>query len=103
MHIKYKQDNFHRITWYIGMCGIMVMGLHYGQMCVLHGPGIQWLFVASATLIGGHYRTNIISSVGHPRSDLIMLLVLCMVTCNGWDTGIVLQIYRDSSNPTEKK
>jgi hypothetical protein len=26
-----------------------------------------------------HYRTDVISGVGHPRSDSIMLLVLCMV------------------------
>jgi hypothetical protein len=34
-------------------------------MCVvLYGPWIQWLFVASITLTGSHYETNIISNVG---------------------------------------
>jgi hypothetical protein len=26
-----------------------------------------------------HYRTDIINGVGHPRSDSVVLLVLCMV------------------------
>jgi hypothetical protein len=43
-------------------------------------------------LIDGYYRTDIISDVGHPRSDSVVSLVLCMVACNGWGTGIVLQI-----------
>jgi hypothetical protein len=29
MHVKYKQDNLHCMTWYIGTCGIMAMGLLY--------------------------------------------------------------------------
>jgi hypothetical protein len=45
---------------------------------------------AQPFLIGGHYRTNIISDVGHLRSDLVMLLLLCTVACNGWGTDIVL-------------
>jgi hypothetical protein len=36
---------------------------------------------------------NIISGVGHPRSDLVVSLVLCMVACNIWGTGIVLQVF----------
>jgi hypothetical protein len=50
----------------------------------------------------GYYRTNIISGVGHLRSDLVVLLVLCTITCNGWGTDIVLQIPWDSTNPAEK-
>jgi hypothetical protein len=42
----------------------------------------------------GPYRTDIISGVGHPRSDSVMLLVLCTVACNGWGTDIVLQVHR---------
>jgi hypothetical protein len=30
-------------------------------------------------LIDGYYRTDIISGVGHPMSDLVVSLVLCMV------------------------
>ena len=40
--------------------------------------------------------TEIISGVAHPRSDSIVLLVLCTVACNGWDIGIVLQVPSDS-------
>ena len=47
-------------------------------------------FVAGTALMGGHYRTNIISSVGHLRSDSVVSLVLCTVVCNGWGTGIVV-------------
>jgi hypothetical protein len=49
----------------------------------------------------GHYRIDIISSVGHPRSDLVVPLVLCTVACNDWGTGIVLQIPRDNTKPVE--
>jgi hypothetical protein len=66
------------------------------------GPWIQWLFVVNAALMGGHYRTDIISIVGHPRSDSIIPLLLCMVACNGWGTGIVLQVPWDNTNPAEK-
>jgi hypothetical protein len=31
----------------------------------------------------GHYSTNIISGVAHPRSDSALVLVLSMVVCNG--------------------
>jgi hypothetical protein len=59
--------------------------------------------VADAALEGGHYRTNIISGVGHLRLDLIVPLVLCMVVCNGWGIGIVLQVPQDNANPAEKE
>jgi hypothetical protein len=29
----------------------------------------------------GHYRTDVINGVGHLRSDLVVLLVLCTVCC----------------------
>jgi hypothetical protein len=48
------------------------------------------LFMASAALTGGHYRMDIIRGVGHPSSDLVILLVLYTVACNGWGTSIVL-------------
>jgi hypothetical protein len=72
-------------------------------MCVLYMPWIQWLFVAGTALMGGHYRMDIISNVGHPRSNSVVLLALCMVTYNGWGIGIVLQIPRDNANPTENE
>ena len=73
----------------------------WSNVCVLYGPWIQWLFMASAALKGGHYRTDIINGVDHSRSNSIMPLVLCTVLCNGRGTSIVLQVPRDSTNPTE--
>ena len=29
MHVKYKQDNLHCMTWYTGTCSIVAMGLLY--------------------------------------------------------------------------
>jgi hypothetical protein len=29
----------------------------------------------------GHYRTDVISGVGHLRLDLVVLLVLCTICC----------------------
>jgi hypothetical protein len=70
-------------------------------MCDLYGLWIQWLFVAIAALMGDHYKIDVISGVGHPRSDSIVPLVLRMVACNGWSTSIVLQVHRDNANPAE--
>jgi hypothetical protein len=51
----------------------------------------------------GYYKTDVISGVGHRRSDSIVLLVVHTVRCaNGWDTGIVLQVPRDSVKPDKK-
>jgi hypothetical protein len=71
-------------------------------MCELYGPWIQWLFMASVALTGGHYKMNVISGVGHPRSDSVVPLVLRMVASNDWGTGIVLQVFRDNANPVKK-
>jgi uncharacterized membrane protein len=82
----------------------MVMGLLYmltlwSNVVVLYGRWIQWLFVASAALTDSHYKTDIISSVGHPRTNSVVPLVLCTIVCNIRDTGVVLQVSRDSANP----
>jgi hypothetical protein len=53
-------------------------------------------------LVDGHYRTDIISGVGQPRSNSVVLLVLCMVACNGWGTDIILQVPQDNTNPAKK-
>jgi hypothetical protein len=58
--------------------------------------------MAGAALKGSHYKTNIINDVGHPKSDLVVPLVLCTVAYNIWGTGVVLQVPRDSANPTRK-
>jgi hypothetical protein len=59
-------------------------------------------FMIVAALTGGYYRTNIISDMGHRRSDSIVPLVLCTVAYNIWGTGVVSQIPRDSANPGGK-
>jgi hypothetical protein len=53
-------------------------------------------------LMDGHYRMDIISGMGHPRSDSVMPLMLYIVACNGWASSIVLQFSRDSTNLAEK-
>jgi hypothetical protein len=47
-HIKYRQDNWHHMTWYTDICSIMAMGLLYGltlwsNVCAwdLH-PMVSW-------------------------------------------------------------
>jgi hypothetical protein len=40
MHIKYRQDNLHHMTWYTGTYGIMAIGLLYmldlwSNVCVI--------------------------------------------------------------------
>jgi hypothetical protein len=56
----------------------------------------------------GHYRTDVISGVGHPGLNSVVSLVLrtvCFVryvSYNCWGTDIVLQVPRDSVNPAEK-
>jgi hypothetical protein len=43
-------------------------------MCELYEPWIQWLFVVGVALTGSHYRMDIISGIGHPRSDSMFFL-----------------------------
>jgi hypothetical protein len=40
--------------------------------------------------------------VGCPRSNSVIPLMLWIIVYNGWITGIVLQVHRDSANLTEK-
>ena len=54
------------------------------------GLGSNGCFMAGEALTCGHYRTDIISDVGHPMSDAIVPLVLCMVAYNIRGTGVVL-------------
>jgi hypothetical protein len=53
-------------------------------VCVWAGFGSNgFVTKAQPFPMDGHYRTDIISSVGHPRSDSVVPLVLCKVVCNG--------------------
>jgi hypothetical protein len=73
------------MTWYTGMCGIMVMGLLYGlalwSMCVGGFGSNGFVTKMQPFPMDGHYRMDIINGVGHLRLDLVMLLVLRMVYC----------------------
>jgi hypothetical protein len=40
----------------------------------------------------GHYKTDIISGVSHPKLNSVVSLMLCTVACNGLGTDIVLQV-----------
>jgi hypothetical protein len=71
------------MIWHTNTYGIMVMDLLYrltlwSNMCEDFGSNgfviKTWPFP-----MDGHYRTNIISGVGHPRSDSVVSLVLYTV------------------------
>jgi hypothetical protein len=66
------------------------------------GFGSNSYFVAGAALMGDYYKLNIISGVGHSRSNSVILLVLCTVAYNIWGTVVVLQVPRDSTDLVEK-
>ena len=51
-------------------------------VCVYGGFGSNdFVTKMQPFLMDGHYRTNVISGVGHPRSDSVVPLVLRMVCC----------------------
>jgi hypothetical protein len=74
------------MTWYIGVCGIIVMGLLYGlalwSVCVWGDfESNDFITKMQSFPMDGHYRTNVIRNVGYPRSDSVVPLVLRMVCC----------------------
>ena len=71
-------------------------------MHVYMGLGSIGCFVASAYLMGGHYRMDLLSGVGHPRSDSVMPLVLFTIAYNIQSIGVILQVSRDNTNPAKK-
>jgi hypothetical protein len=73
--------------WYNGSG--LTMHVSFMVKCVNY---MGLLFMDGAALKGCHYRTDIINSVGHLRSNLVVPLVLYMVACNGWGINIVLQV-----------
>jgi hypothetical protein len=88
MHVKYKQDNLHRMIWYTGMCGNIGHGLtiHVSFMvkCVCYmGHWIHWFRDLGATIPNGSATTGQTSlvCVGHLRLDSIMPLMLHTVCC----------------------
>jgi hypothetical protein len=63
--------------------GLTIQVCFVVNVCVCVGalyPMVSWPMMQLFPM-DGHYRTNVISGVGHPRSNLVVLLVLCMVCC----------------------
>jgi hypothetical protein len=77
MHVKYRQDNLHHMTWYTGTCGSNGHGLtiHVSFMvkCVCYtGLWIHWFRDHDATIPNGSVtigRTSLVG-VGHSRFEL---------------------------------
>ena len=83
------------MTWYTSMCGITTMDLLYRLYtmvkCVYGGFGSNGFVTKTQPFpMDGHFRTYIISGVGHPRSNSVVPLVLCTVAYNEWGISIVL-------------
>jgi hypothetical protein len=86
MHVKYRQDNLHRITWYIGTCGSngyrLTICISFMIKCVCYtGLWINWFRDHGVTIFNGSVtieQTSLVG-VGHPRSDLVVPLILCIV------------------------
>ena len=59
MHVKYRQDNLHRITWYTGTCGSNGHGLTIDAsfmvkcMCDIWGLWIHWFHDHGAAISNG--------------------------------------------------
>jgi hypothetical protein len=106
MHVKYRQDNLLRMTWYTGMCGsnfhrltihvsFMVKCVHYVRAL------IHWFRDLDATIPNGSVTTGRTSlvGVGTSRSDSIVPLMLRTVC---YAMAGALALYWDNINPTEK-
>jgi hypothetical protein len=71
------------------MCGIMALGLLYElalwSMCVCRGGGgfgsNGFVNKMQSFPMDGYCRTDVISAVGHPRSNSVVSLVLHTVCC----------------------
>jgi hypothetical protein len=99
MHVKYRQDNLHRMTWYTGTCGSIdhVLTIHVSFMvkCVCYTKlWIYWFHDLNTTIPNGLVTTGWTSliGVGHSRSDSIVPLMLRLV-CYAM-TGALTLYYR---------
>jgi hypothetical protein len=68
------------MTWYTSMCGIMgghglTIRVNFMVKCVYGFGSNGFVSKGQSFPMDGHYRTDIISSVGHLRSDLVLPLV----------------------------
>jgi hypothetical protein len=72
------------IHWYVRYNGheLTIRVSFMVNVCVCGGFGSNGFVTKMQQFpMDGHYRTNIISGVGHPRSDSVMPLVLRMICC----------------------
>ena len=74
------------MTWYIGICSSsgneLIIWVNFMVKCVCVGFGYNdFVTKIQPFPMDGHYRTYVISGMGHPRSNSIVPLVLCMVCC----------------------
>ena len=91
MHVKYKQDNLHHMTWYTGTCGSNGHGLtihvSFIVKCVCYtGLWINWFRDHDAIIPNDTITIGQISLVGvsHSGSDLIVLLMLGTIYFMQW-------------------
>jgi hypothetical protein len=69
------------IHWYVWYNGHgLTIRVNFIVKCVYVGFTSNGFVTKTQSFpMDGHYRTNIISIVGHPKSDLVVPLVLCIV------------------------
>ena len=99
MHVKYRQDNLHRMTWYSGTCSNNGHGhtirVSFMVKCMCYtGLWIHRFRDHSATIPNGSVTIGWMSlvSVGHLRSDSVVPLMLRTVCCAM--TGALAWYYR---------
>jgi hypothetical protein len=88
MHVKYRQVNLHRMTWYTDTCDSndheLTIHVSYIVKCVCYtGLWIHWFCDPSVTIPNGSVtigRTSLVG-VGHSRSDSIVPPMLRTVCC----------------------
>jgi hypothetical protein len=97
----------YRMTWHTSTCGITATGLLYRLTLLKFYLFLCLALDSIVVLWPAHHAwmgvtvTNIISSVGHPRSDLVRLLMMDgIVHIQG--IGVVLEVPPDSANLARK-
>jgi hypothetical protein len=109
MHVKYRQDNLHRMTWYTDTCGSNGHGLtiHVSFMvkCLCYtGLWIHWFRDHGVTIPNGSVTIGWTSlvGVGHLRLDSIIPPMLRTVCCTM--AGALALYYRPlGTAPTQLK
>ena len=77
---RYLQNNGYELTIHVNFIVKYVCYMSLGS---------NGCFVTNTALMDSHYKTYTIISVGHPRSNLVISLMLRTVAYNGQGTGIV--------------